>query len=112
MCSLDGPPRNYALSARLVLHSMSHGAPSEEPPYLSIRIESHLGIGTKRRSQVVMATLESGKLLCPTRPEIHPLLPGARMVAKIFDPELIWFSDGEWTGSRIGYCSYLSGNEV
>src|ERR1700737_4153411 len=108
----DRATNKYALCTTLVLQAADHTTQSGASPVLSLTIQSHLGVGPKRRSQVVTATLESGNVLYTTKPNVPSLSSGARVVAKVFDLELIWFEDGEWEGSRLGYCSFLSTNEV
>jgi hypothetical protein len=107
-----GALNNYVLGTRIELHSMAPVNSPEESPVVSLSIVRHLAVGPERRSQVVVASLESGTVLCTARPTFPPLLPGTRIVAKVFDPELGWFEDGEWEGSRIGYSAHLSANET
>src|SRR2546423_15551605 len=81
---------------------------------VSIKIERRLNLsaGHSKRSQVVMATLQQGSLRCAGRPDTLTVLSGAPIVAKIFDPNRLSFSEGEWKGTKHEYCTYISKNEV
>ena len=92
----------YPLGTRLVLFSNDRS--------LSVIIDSQLS--SQARSQVIGACIESGELSCVARPDISTLSPGAHVVAKVFDPELIRFEESEWLGTREDYCIYLAGNEL
>jgi serine/threonine protein kinase len=111
-CQMDNwPPITYPLGigACLELQPSIDSDINHGEFRLSVKITAHLKVGPRRRSQVVLATVES---TFPGSDRTTPPPPGTPVVLKVFDPQLIAFGDGEWEGSPLSYCEHLNSNEI
>ena len=106
MCFEAEAKRKYAVGKILELNK-----DNSDYVALSLTIVEHLGVGGRRRSQVVLAKLDSGNLESSANPALQRVVLGAIIVVRVFDLELI-YNDETWTGTHAEYCDHLASNEV
>ena len=79
---------------------------------VSLKIASQLGSVAGRHAQVFKCILEKGTLQCRDNSFLPRLNSGSFVVAKVFDPDIVEFSDGEWLGTVEKFIEYLTTNET
>jgi serine/threonine protein kinase len=80
----------------------------DAPPCLRLKVTKNLYTG--QRCDVVLATLQERSSPAPSE---LALLPGAQVVAKVWDPRFVYYEkEQDWEGNRETYCETSADTEA